>query len=88
MIPKTRARCAQAKGRTRPASGDVFIDGDGPGHAEARPIRRSGPSRAALYAAYDFLLGPLPRTVAERDAMDDALDAIAKDMRIQPRSVL
>ena len=37
-----------------------------------------GPSREALFAAYDILVA-CPVAEAERDAMDDAIDAMAEE---------
>lgn len=85
MIPKTRTQRAHVKARAEHAGG-VTIDEARAGALGDPSIGRDRPSRAVLYAAYDFLLGPHPRTEAERNAMDDALDAMAEDMRSNPRA--
>ena len=88
MVQKTRARRAHSSARYEHTSAGLFFDDAGSGGLEARPARRDRSSRAALYAAYDFLMGPLPSSEEERDAMDDALDAIAEDMRMRSKYVV
>lgn len=86
MTPRTRTLRNYVNAPSDRAATDVLIDGvlngsiaSSPGEGGEPPVRRDGPSREALFRAYDFLTRYNAKTDQERTAMDDAIDDMAEE---------